>query len=123
MIAVVYMVGIFALSALPEFSLKRLGLPVSVLNMGHIPLYAGFAGITLWALVGPRLRCIAAAMILCAAFAISDEWHQSFVPGRVADVEDLVADGAGIVLGLAIVAAIPASWRPPKESKEEGVET
>ncbi len=30
-------------------------------------------------------------------FALSDEWHQSFVPGRIADELDWVADALGII--------------------------
>ena len=31
-------------------------------------------------------------------FAISDEWHQSFVPGRTASIADGVADVCGLLL-------------------------
>lgn len=126
LVALLYMVGIFALSSLPELGLRRLGLPLSVLNFGHVPLYAGLAGITLWALEGPGLVRVAAAAIICALVAVSDEWHQTFVPGRVADVQDLMADGAGIVLGITVVAGLPAGWRAvitAPEEGDEGVET
>jgi VanZ family protein len=33
------------------------------------------------------------------AYGASDEWHQSFVPGRDPDVRDLLADSAGVVAG------------------------
>jgi VanZ family protein len=35
------------------------------------------------------------------AYGVTDEWHQSFVPGRSADAIDLVADavGAGLAAG------------------------
>jgi len=32
---------------------------------------------------------------VCAAYGISDEWHQSFVPGRDASVWDWLADVSG----------------------------
>ena len=32
-------------------------------------------------------------------FGLSDEWHQSFVPARTADVWDWAADGLGALLG------------------------
>jgi VanZ family protein len=35
-------------------------------------------------------------------FGLSDEWHQSFVPGRTADVWDFVADALGALLGAGI---------------------
>ncbi|MBS3157999.1 VanZ family protein [Candidatus Woesearchaeota archaeon] len=40
------------------------------------------------------------AITITTIYAISDEFHQSFVPGRVADIFDLTADsiGASIIL-------------------------
>lgn len=40
------------------------------------------------------------AFIFCSVYGISDEWHQSFVPGRFPDTLDWVADsmGSGIAL-------------------------
>lgn len=31
-------------------------------------------------------------------FALSDEWHQSFVPGRISDSLDWIADALGIII-------------------------
>jgi VanZ family protein len=38
------------------------------------------------------------AVIAAFAFSISDELHQVFVPGRSADIFDLIADFAGILV-------------------------
>lgn len=38
-------------------------------------------------------------------FSITDEWHQSFVPGREASWLDVAADGAGASLAAAGIAA------------------
>lgn len=35
------------------------------------------------------------ALVLTSLYAVSDEWHQSFVPGRSPSVMDLVADVVG----------------------------
>ncbi len=35
------------------------------------------------------------AVGVASAFGASDEWHQSFVPGRSAELADWVADTAG----------------------------
>ena len=40
-----------------------------------------------------------AAIILGALYGISDEVHQHFVPGRIMDFWDAVADGVGAVIG------------------------
>lgn len=34
-------------------------------------------------------------LFVTALYGMSDEWHQSFVPGRVPDVWDFAADAAG----------------------------
>ena len=42
------------------------------------------------------------AMAAALAYAVSDEWHQSFVPGRGATAQDVAIDGVGVALaGLA----------------------
>lgn len=38
------------------------------------------------------------AFILCVAYAISDEWHQSFVSGRTASLRDVGFDSIGVSL-------------------------
>jgi VanZ family protein len=52
------------------------------------------------AVLGPRLA--AAAFAFCVAYGISDEWHQSYVPGRHADPWDVLKDGAGALGGVAL---------------------
>jgi hypothetical protein len=43
-------------------------------------------------------RGVLAAMLFSLAFAISDEWHQAFIPDRYGTVEDVVIDSLGIAL-------------------------
>jgi len=38
--------------------------------------------------------------LFCCAWALLDEWHQSFVPGRDAAFGDVVADAVGAALGV-----------------------
>ncbi|WP_422445626.1 VanZ family protein [Thermoanaerobacterium sp. DL9XJH110] len=35
-------------------------------------------------------------------YALSDEWHQAFVPGRSASIRDVILDSAGALMFLAI---------------------
>lgn len=44
------------------------------------------------------------AVLISALFGISDEFHQSFVPQRAADVFDVVADTVGATIGASFVA-------------------
>jgi VanZ family protein len=45
--------------------------------------------------VGVTLRAAVVAILLSAAYGVSDECHQYFVPGRSSDVHDVAADAAG----------------------------
>lgn len=42
------------------------------------------------------------AVVFCVMYGISDEFHQSFVPGRDASLGDVVADSIGGMLGATI---------------------
>lgn len=45
-------------------------------------------------------RTTTVAVLLTVAYGLSDEFHQSFVPGRTSEVSDLVADACGAVVGV-----------------------
>ena len=91
-------------------------------KFGHLGLY-GVLGATLaWGNHSSGLRVPHVLLVLAGlAYGMSDEWHQSFVPGRQPSVADLAADGigtlAGYSAGLALLrrrapAAVPADPRP-----------
>jgi VanZ family protein len=73
----------------------------------HFMLYTGF-GIVLYLTMyfsgNPILRRFAVLLVLLIGvlFAISDEIHQSYVPGRSASRADLLADIAGLFFSLII---------------------
>ena len=73
-------------------------------KQGHSIGYAGLAVTVSRALAGgltagTTLPTAAAAWVIASAYGATDEWHQSFVPGRSADVRDWVADATGALLG------------------------
>lgn len=41
-------------------------------------------------------------MIIAAAYAGLDEYHQSFVPGRTAELKDVFIDSLGIIAGVGV---------------------
>jgi VanZ family protein len=45
-----------------------------------------------------RVHAMLFAIAIGILYGISDEYHQSFVPGRSANILDLVADGLGVTL-------------------------
>ncbi|HET9313931.1 MAG TPA: VanZ family protein [Vicinamibacteria bacterium] len=53
----------------------------------------------------PDLRLAACAFAFCVAYGVSDEWHQSFVPGRHSDPWDVAKDGVGATVGVALLRA------------------
>ncbi len=50
-----------------------------------------------------RRLCIF-SFIFSFFYAISDEFHQLFVPGRLASIGDIIADTIGIIIGVYIIA-------------------
>jgi VanZ family protein len=68
----------------------------------HATEYTGFALLLCRALRGEGLRwwrSIALAVIVASVYAATDEFHQLFVIGRTADVEDWLADVVGGAAG------------------------
>ncbi len=47
----------------------------------------------------------------CVLFAMADEWHQSFVAGRVATPRDVLIDSCGILIGLIVIRIVCAIGR------------
>ena len=53
---------------------------------------------------------------ICVAYAVFDEIHQFFVPGRTFQVSDILTDTAGVITGTAIVIGIILLMRRKKAS-------
>ena len=85
--------GVYSLLARwgrPEYLLRKLA---------HFGEYL-LLGLLLYALLRRRFSPVAAAglaLVLAAAFACTDEWHQLSVPGR-----DVLIDSAGAVAGVGL---------------------
>jgi VanZ family protein len=96
---IVCMAGIFYVSSLPDLSLPE---PVAI--SGHSAAYLGLAVLLVRALAGGLPRRIGArvavtALLIAVAYGVSDEVHQSYVPGRVADAYDVATDAIGALAG------------------------
>jgi len=97
--AVAYAGLIFFLSSQSSFPVPR---PIwSFDKVIHFVEYAVLAY-----LVGRALRpwkwAAPAAIVISTLYGVSDELHQSFVPGRMSDPYDVVADAVGSMLGAAV---------------------
>ena len=89
-------------------------------KMGHLTEYA-ILGILLWRAwtrtmsdAGQQWQWKTAifALALAAAYAASDEFHQSFVPSRGASVQDVAIDSCGAFLGLMVLRACKMRRQP-----------
>ena len=97
----IYMAGIFAASAQSDPPMAE-SAPDKPL---HALAYAGLAVLVFRAVAGglpARLtrRRAAAALAITIGYGVTDEIHQMFVPGRTAELSDLVADATGAAAGL-----------------------
>ena len=55
--------------------------------------------------------CVILTAVFCTLYAISDEIHQYFVPGRGMEIKDVVIDCIGVLTGIIFVAVICAVIR------------
>lgn len=87
---------IFAFSAQPGSNV-----PGRFASLAHFGEYAIF-GVVLGLALAPgrsRARTVAYAVLLASLYAITDEAHQHFVPGRTPDVADWGMDTLGACAG------------------------
>ncbi len=93
-----WMVLIFIGSSIPSAYLPEAHGVVSVTV--HFVEYFVLATLLLWAVnkgfrVMPEAGAVAVAFLVSAVYAVTDELHQIFVPGRVPDMIDVLADTLG----------------------------
>jgi len=105
---------IFAASSVPNLQALPGGMPDW---FGHGVGYALLGALALRAFAGGRragvtARALVAAALFATAYGITDELHQTWVPGRSADVRDVAADAAGA--GLAVAAGWWWRQRSPR---------
>jgi VanZ family protein len=70
----------------------------------HGAAYLILAGLASLAVAGGRdrsltLRAASSIVLLATLYGVSDEWHQSFVPGRDPSAWDVAKDAAGALAG------------------------
>ena len=64
-------------------------------------------GILFWLLIrGPMVRRPYLALMLCVVYALTDEGHQVFVPGRTASLYDVALDSSGALFSHFLTTAI-----------------
>lgn len=74
---------------------------VNIDKLSHFAVFGLLA--TLFARTQPPRRWWW-GVVLASAFGISDEWHQSFTPGRSVEFADWVADTTGAIVAVSVYA-------------------
>lgn len=101
---------IFAASSRPDLRVSEDDLLDFVLRkLAHVAVFAVLAVLVAHA-ISPTRRwrtgTLLASWLATILLAVSDEWHQTFVHGRVGHASDVLVDAAGAALGLAVAAAL-----------------
>jgi VanZ family protein len=103
--AIIVATLIFYFSSIPSLSSGFPGDMDTILRKGaHIAIYAALSFFVLRALaIGHSANCKMAVLLATAfsvAYACSDEFHQTFVPGRHGRLIDVGIDAIGIAAGI-----------------------
>ncbi len=74
-------------------------------KLHHLGAYF-IMGVLTWRMIRtmniPVIIKFLTSLIFCSLYGFSDEWHQSFVPGRNADVLDWIADTLGAFCSISL---------------------
>jgi VanZ like family len=89
---------IFTLSSIPDLGTGLGGWDLVLRKLAHAAEYAVLGVLLLRAIGRPG-----PAFALATLYAVTDEIHQAFVPGRQASPVDLAIDAAGAAIGIALV--------------------
>jgi VanZ family protein len=69
-------------------------------KLAHLAWFATLAGLLVFGLRSAGARTLLLIALACAALGAWDEWRQITLPGRTFGLDDLLADGVGIALGV-----------------------
>jgi VanZ family protein len=117
---VAWMGLIFYLSAQPDLPHPEVGLLDTLFGSGAHAFVFGVLAV-LWARVlGKRDHALLIAFALTMLYALSDELHQAFVPGRTTDPWDLICDAIGAAVGLAAWAWLQKRRKRSRRGRPEG---
>jgi VanZ family protein len=118
--AIGQMAVIFVLSGIPN--LKELPGGISDVT-GHFAGYMILGTLVVRAAAGARwagvsARAAARAWLISAAYGVSDEFHQSFVPGRSPSGVDWIADATGAAAAVVAIAVVASFVRRRRKGRE-----
>ncbi len=116
-----WMAALFLASATPGPDIPTFGTwDYVVKKSGHMIGY-GVLGVLCRRAIGWERRPVAAAWLPAAMYALVDEFHQSFVPGRHPALTDALGfDGIGAALGLFVSWLVYPGVRRSAQAKKPG---
>ncbi len=103
------MVLIFVLSSEHRFPQPSAFWDDALAVAAHLFLFGMLTLLMIYALPQPQLltgRQVVTIVVGTVAYGVSDEVHQSFVPGRDASLFDVAIDGVGAVVTVALWCAL-----------------
>lgn len=82
-----------------------------VRTAAHFTEYAILGGLLMLVFQCIRVKGVWLPWLVGTLYALTDEWHQSFSPGRVCDMKDVFIDVCGVLCGIFICKMIIQRWR------------
>jgi VanZ family protein len=70
-----------------------------VRKMAHLTEF-GILAVLVWRALAPKRAAYVGAWLFATVYAMTDEWHQSFEPGRTATPKDVAIDSCGALLAV-----------------------
>ena len=110
--AVAWAALIFALSSVPDLGTGLGGWDLLLRKLAHAAEYAVLALLLVRATDNR-----AVALVATVLYAVSDEVHQTFVPGRHGSPVDVAIDSVGAVVGVLVA---PGVLRAARRERREG---
>ncbi|MFI3200662.1 MAG: VanZ family protein [Eubacteriales bacterium] len=106
----------------PFTNALAVGMESVIRKLAHVIEYAMLAMTFYYAYYSEgrsRKRMIGVTFICSVAYAISDEVHQLFIPGRAGQVIDVLIDTCGVVLGIVFAMVLRKGYEWYGKKREE----
>jgi VanZ family protein len=116
--ALALMALIFWFSAMPSDDPHKGLLVFLTRKATHFSEYFLLTGLWWWALSGRigAKRALVPALAIAVAYAMTDEWHQTFVHGRTGTPRDVAIDSAGALTATWLIYRARVRERRPREA-------
>lgn len=93
----------------PNADVTQESVAITTRNIAHFVLYFVLGALVLNALNVHGLKWPKGAIyavLFSVLYSLTDEWHQTFVPGRGFEIKDLIIDFSGTVIGIGLLSLL-----------------